>query len=322
MGFTLRWRKAGIVCCGGLSAAMAVSQIAAYFHARALTCFERGGERTAPPEALTGLQKLDALVRGVRITRPTNERTPEAVGLEFEDCRAKARDGSVVAYWHVPRKDAEAGVVLFHGYAGSRSSLLGQAALIHAAGYAQILVDFRGSGESDGDRTTLGILESNDVEAAWTAAVERWPEKRIVLWGQSMGAAAILRAAARPVALRADAIVLEAPFDRLRTTVSHRVRSMGLLDFYVSDSLLYWGGFFLGVDALSYAPIEDSRSVSLTSLMVHGERDPRVRVEEARALFSSLAGKKRYRSLPDEGHPPFSGESYRTILGELESLLR
>lgn len=322
MGLTLRWRRIGISCSVGIAALFGASQIAAYLHARALTRFERGGVRTAPPEALTGLQKLAALIRGVRIPRPTNARTPEAVGLVFEDCRVKAKDGSVVAYWHVPRKDAHAGVVLFHGYAGSRSSLLEQAALIHAAGYAQILADFRGSGESDGDRTTLGILESNDVEAAWTEAIERWPDMRIVLWGQSMGAAAILRAASRQDSLQAAAIVLEAPFDRLRTTVSHRVRSMGLPDFYISDSLLYWGGSSLGVDALGYAPIEDSRTVRLPSLVVHGERDPRAKADEARALFSSLAGDKRYLSLSAEGHPPFTADANRRILRELASMLR
>jgi hypothetical protein len=69
------------------------------------------------------------------------------------------------------------------------TGLLGDAQMVVAHGYGALLFDFRNSGESDGDLTTLGLLEANDkeifvVEGAGhggfrTAAPEQY-ERRII----------------------------------------------------------------------------------------------------------------------------------------------
>src|SRR5205085_2373851 len=130
-------------------------------------------------------------------------------------------DGVTLEAWHVPARRPRGLVLLFHGYVGCKAALLQEAAAFHDLGYAALLVDFRGSGGSSDSPTTIGALESADVAAALAYARASWPGRRLVLFGQSMGAAAILRAVAVGGA-EPDAVLLECPFDRLLTTVEHR----------------------------------------------------------------------------------------------------
>ena len=76
---------------------------------------------------------------------------------------------------------------------------------------------------------------------------------RLVLFGKSMGAAAILRAVGVP-RVKADRLVLENPFDRLVTTAGHRFGAMGLPAFPAANLLVFWGGVQLGLDGLAHAP--------------------------------------------------------------------
>ena len=71
-----------------------------------------------------------------------------------------------------------------------------------------MLVDFRGCGGSQGDRTTIGWNEAKDVSATLLWVKATLGESAPVLFGHSMGAVAILRAVAvegvQPRAVIAD----------------------------------------------------------------------------------------------------------------------
>lgn len=55
-----------------------------------------------------------------------------------------------------------------------------------------VLVDFTGSGLSDGDYISLGVRESEDLDAVIENIVKTTPIKDLFLWGRSMGAVTAL----------------------------------------------------------------------------------------------------------------------------------
>jgi alpha-beta hydrolase superfamily lysophospholipase len=116
-----------------------------------------------------------------------------------------------------------------------------------------------------------------------------------------MGAAAVLRAVDMH-RLDADALILEAPFDRLLTTTEHRFHELGAPAFPAARLLLFWGGVQQGVDALSFAPVEHARAVAMPTLMMIGERDPYVSVEEAKSVLANLRGPRRLQVFPGLPH--------------------
>jgi len=162
-------------------------------------------------------------------------------------------------------------------------------------------VDFRGSGGSSGDDTTLGVREAADVALSVAYARRIWPEQPLVLYGISMGSAAVLRAIAA-AGVRPDAVILESPFDRLLATTRNRFRAMGLPAFPSAELLLFWGGVQQGFDGFAHNPVDYAAGVDCPALLLHGERDPRVTVEQAGMVFERLPGPKERVLFPGAGH--------------------
>lgn len=268
-----------------------VLNIVAYRHAWRMTHFVSTGTRTATPGKLSFVGKMKTLILGVEIPRPV----VDAVKAEFPQpsrtVHFTARDGVKLTAWDIPSSaEREQGVmVMFHGYAVSRSSLLGDARVLHELGWRTVLVDFRGSGGSDGFTTTLGWREARDVAAAMSWARQEWPAEKLIAYGQSMGGAAVLHAVATEDA-KPDGIVVEAPFDRLLTTIGHRYYAMGLPSFPFARLLVFWGGVQNGFDAFALDPVEDATAVNCPALVLSGGHDPWVKPEEARRVAAAMRG--------------------------------
>ncbi|MGC3971106.1 MAG: alpha/beta fold hydrolase [Pirellulales bacterium] len=198
----------------------------AYVHASAMLNYSNGLVRTRRPEQLSLGEKIKVLLCGVSLPRPVNSGSPTDIGCPFEVIHHSTDDGYKLEAWHIAASKSLGTVIMFHGYAGSRSALLKQAKEIYSQGWTVILVDFRGSGGSDGNATSLGIKEANDVVAMVGYARERGLPGPLILYGQSMGAAAILRSVAK-YDVKPDAIILESVFNRMVTTVRNRFAVMG-----------------------------------------------------------------------------------------------
>jgi alpha-beta hydrolase superfamily lysophospholipase len=234
-----------------------------------------------------------------------NRTTPASTGLPFEVCRFVAEDGQELEAWHVPHPWARGVVVLCHGYAACKATMLRPARVFHELGFATLLVDFRGSGGSDGNITTIGVREAADVVAAYAFARQRAKTGPMILFGTSMGAAAILRAVARSD-LRPDALILECPFDRLLHTVENRCSLMGVPGFPTAHLLLFWGGVQCGFDGFDHNPVEYAAAVRCPVLLMHGENDPTVSAAQARAIFDNLGGEKQFELLSGVRHESFA----------------
>jgi alpha-beta hydrolase superfamily lysophospholipase len=279
-----------------------VLNIAAYQHAYYMMHFARpGATRTQGIQELSMVGKAWVALTGVQIPRPINRVTPASAGLPYEVHHFPAADGIDLEAWYVSCSQPKGLVILFHGYVMVKSTLLGEAQAFHALGYDCLLVDFRGSGGSAGNETTIGAREANDVEGACNYAQKQWPDRPVVLFGASMGSAAILRALADND-IRPQAAILECPFDRMLTTVEHRFGLMHIPSFPAARLLVYWGGVQTGIDGFAHNPMEYARRVSCPVLIMHGEHDPFVTPAEVRSVYENLAGPKQLEIFSGVGH--------------------
>jgi len=155
-------------------------------------------------------------------------------------------------------------VVIAHGLGDTLESYQEHAQPFVERGHTVMLVDLRGHGRSDGGRTTLGGNERFDVRAAMDAlASERLADAGVILMGHSMGAVAVLLAAAE----RDDvaAVIAEAPFDSYRNTVAHHAKLLYYMPSWVPIIPLAilsaeWVADFDAddVDAVAAAPLIDA----------------------------------------------------------------
>lgn len=273
----------------------------AYRHAYAMMHFTVGNTRTQEPEKLTLGQKAKVLLFGVSVPRPRSSASPTALGPEARSLRMDCSNGVQLGAWYCPGAPQKPLVILFHGYTSEKSSTLPEARAFLEMGLSVLLVDFRGSGDSSESYTTVGFAEAEDVAAAVRYARASWPQRQVVLYGQSMGAAAILRAV-HSCGVRPDGIIVESVFDRMLTTVRHRFEAMGVPSFPGAELLVYWGGRAAGFNGFRHNPVDYATAVTCPILFLHGAVDPRARVEEGRRVFAAVAAPKSFKEFPRLGH--------------------
>lgn len=308
----------------GLLSAVVSANILAFMQARAMTRFVEDGERTARPEQLSLVERVSVILSGVNIPRPRSLSTPTKYKLDFQVQRFASPNGSTLEAWYVPGTDDRPLVLLFHGYAVSKSSLLTTARVFHELGYGALLVDFYGSGGSSGSGTTIGVKEVDDVVATVDYARRTWKDRKIILYGISMGGAALLRAIAVN-GVKPDAVIVEATFDTLLNTGKNRFRTMGLSGSPFAELLLFWGSVQNGFNFFSHNPVDYARSVNCPALILHGEKDERATLDEARTIVSAMGTNARFVAFSGVPHMPIVDarpKQWRREVGEfLKKLL-
>lgn len=263
--------------------------------------FRDGGARTPSPSSLSLGQKIEALICGVSVPRPQNMRSPRDLGLPSQTVHFSADDGLKLEGWLLTPPEPRGTVLLFHGYSTCRASLLEQGQALHDLGFAALLVDFRGSGGSDGSATTVGYHEARDVAAAVLHARTLKLPHPLVLYGQSMGAAAVLRSVAAHD-VHPDAVIVESVFDRLLATVRNRFEPMGIPSFPSAELLVFWGGVQRGFSGFDHNPLDYARACDCPALVLHGAEDRQATPDAARAVYQRFRGVKEMVEFAGAGH--------------------
>lgn len=220
--------------------------------------------------------------------------TPADLEISYEDVQLETRDGVRLHGWWVPREEAAATLIFFHGNAGNVSHRLDSIRVFHELGLAVMIIDYRGYGSSEGRPNEEGTYL--DAEAAWRHVTETRgiPPEEIVLFGRSLGAAvAAWLAAHQPAA----GLIVESAFTS--------VPDLGQ-ELYP----------FLPVRWLSrfeYPTREYVRSVSSPVLVVHSREDEIAPFHHGAAVFEAAAEPRTLLELHgthNEAHL-VSGATYR-----------
>lgn len=267
----------------------------AFLHAYKFTHFDATSTKTKHAKNLSFGQKLQTLFLGINNPRPENKKAPDR---KFETIELKSN--KTIECWLIKADTAKGSVILFHGYGGEKSSMLDKAEIFLGLGYNTFLVDFMGSGGSDGNQTTIGFYEAEEVKTAFNY-LEARGEKNIILFGTSMGAAAIMKAQ-KDYDLKVNSIILECPFGTMLETVQARFSSMKVPSFPMANLLVFWGGVQNRFNAFKHNPADYARSINCPVLLLSGEKDDRVSMTEINRIFKNLAGEKKLKTYPLAGH--------------------
>ena len=202
-----------------------------------------------------------------------------------EEVLFETEDGLSLHGWfvHAEGGAARATVLVFNGNAGNRSYRAPLAAALARRGYSVLLFDYRGYGGNPGRPSERGLLADGRAARAWLESRIGVEGRRLVFFGESLGAAvALALAVERPPA----ALVLRSPFTSL-TDVGRKHYPFLPVRWLLADR---------------YPSLERITGLDCPLLVVAGERDWIVPPAQSRALFEAApATRKRFLSLPG-GH--------------------
>ncbi len=222
---------------------------------------------------------------GRRLTPPPPPETPSSA----RRITAKASDGAtLVGDWFESTRERpwSRTIVLLHGLAEDRRAFEVRVRRLIRAGWNVAAVDARGSGESGGDWVSFGGREADDLRV-WLDALTGLVAgpTRFAAWGRSMGAATALRGATGDP--RIQALVLEAPYDDLRSVVAAVLGQMRVPG-WLARPILWRARSLAGVSLDRPRPIDLAPRVEVPVLIVHGALDPIASVARARELAEAI----------------------------------
>lgn len=271
--------------------------VVAALHAWRFTHFTTGKEaRNENPGGMSFGKKLLIALTGVPNPRPSDNVLP-SVPYENVTLQSNVR----ISCWYLPVSPSKGTALLFHGYGGSRSSMLSKAYIFREAGYNVLLPDLMGAGASEGNQVTIGYKEAENVKTCYDY-VKQKGEQRIIMAGSSMGAAAILKYVQDHPQAQPAGVIIECPFGTMYETVCIRFKMVHAPVFPMAGLLVFWGGLENGFYAFDHNPADYAKAVKCPALLLFGEKDDRVTRKEIDDVFRNLGGPKQLMTFPLAGH--------------------
>ncbi len=220
--------------------------------------------------------------------------TPERAGLAYESVEILTEDGVRLDGWYLPVDGDARGVLLFfHGNAGNISHRLDSLKIFTDLGLDVLIFDYRGYGRSEGEVSEQGTYL--DAEAAWRYLTDdrRVPEKDIVLFGRSLGAAVAAHLAARH---KPGTLIMESAF----------TSAPDLAARYYRIFPVHW------LARYRYNAKDYLKSVRCPVLIVHSLDDEIIPVQHGRDLFAAANEPKELLEIRGSHNEGFlvSGRSY------------
>lgn len=278
--------------------------VIAYNHAHAMMFYSDNGARTSKPEELSFGEKTRIIFTGINVPKPQNDQTPAEYALDYETHTIEVSDEILLEGWLIPHEDPIGNVLMFHGYAAAKASILSEAAAFHELGYDVFMIDFRGSGGSSLSETSIGYFEAEDVAAAAKYVQKNFDWDDLIFYGQSMGSAAILKAV-NDGKISPDMIILESVFDKALSTVNNRFAAMNIPSFPSSHVLIFWGSVIQNFNGFSHNPIDYATKIQSPILFLFGENDPRVTLDQANAVYEQVQTEKELVIFENAGHESY-----------------
>jgi fermentation-respiration switch protein FrsA (DUF1100 family) len=216
-------------------------------------------------------------------------RTPDKLGLNYEDVYFESRDGIRLHGWFLPAEAPAQGTIFFlHGNAENISTHIGAVYWLPKQHFNVFIFDYRGYGLSEGAPSLPGAV--GDVESAFTWLLSRKDidPKRVVVFGQSLGGSLATYFTATTLH-RADikALVVESAFSSYRDITREKLAS-----FWLTWPLQYPLSWTVDDE---FSPIRVIGKVSpIPLLVIHGDADNIVPIAHGRRLYDAAGEPKEF----------------------------
>ncbi|MCU7959965.1 MAG: alpha/beta fold hydrolase [gamma proteobacterium symbiont of Bathyaustriella thionipta] len=239
---------------------------------------------------------------------PVNQsrKTPADFGLPYRNERITTVHDKQLATWFIPpsnKRLKSPAVTLLHGWGGHAGHMLPFASLLHEAGYAVLLLEARNHGNSDRDSFSSMPRFAEDMEHAldWLKQQPEVDSEQLFLLGHSLGAAATLLLASRRNDLAG--VVSVAAFSHPASMMRRQMQAQHIPYFPIGWLVLRYIQWVIGARLDDIAPSHTISQISAPVLLIHGQDDQTVAVEDALQIHAHRRDERvQLMLLENSGH--------------------
>lgn len=208
-----------------------------------------------------------------------SDNNPSDYGLKYEEVSFLTNDEIKIVGWLIESDKANGTIIIGHGYPFDKGNILPVAKFLYPD-YNLLFYDHRYFGESEGKISTAGLKEVKDVNAAIEFIQKRFGKnKSIALYGFSLSASAMMLA--KP---QVNAIIADSAYANLDNLVKQIYGIFGPLKYpfvWITNLL---SKMFFGKFPSDISPANAVKGYEVPILMIHGEKDSQISVENAYEL--------------------------------------
>lgn len=248
--------------------------------------------------------------------------------LESVDSRkisAVSADGyTLIATEFYGQEDTHLWALVLHGYTGWKEEMYPFACWYYEEGYQVVVPDLRCQGESDGDFIGMGWTDHYDCTLWIDYILSQDADARIVIHGQSMGAAtALMMTGEETLSAHVVAVVSDSAYTDAYSMFGDKVTEWFYLPaFPLVDSarlvLLLRGGY----DLMDASAINAVAKSSTPTLFIHGTSDAMISVQMSRDLYDAATCPKELLIVESAGHAQTQDKDPDAYYGAIRAFLR
>ncbi len=226
-----------------------------------------------------------------------DEQQPERIEMT-------AYDGlNLVAQFMDNDADDQKAVILAHGFRNTGDDMGKLTKFYYERGFDILLPDARGHGESEGDYIGYGWHDRLDYVDWIHLLIEEYGSKKIILHGNSMGAATVLMTSGEELPEEVKGVIADSGYSTIKDELAHQLQHLyGLPAFplleVTSVITKIRAGYMLGEGTA----VEQVKKNTLPLFIIHGEDDDLVPTDMAYEIYNEAGGKKELWIVPETGH--------------------
>jgi len=251
---------------------------------------------------------LELFIKHVyRYPKKPHQTTPAELEIPFDEIRFPTKNNCQLYGWWIPAQNESSNLaptlILVHGWGRNVERMMTYIQKLHPKNYNFLVFDLRNHGSSDPDKYPNLLKFSEDIRSAVNFIVKQDSVKPglIGVIGLSIGGAAAIHAAALDHRINTVVSIgaLAHPVDVMRLEFQKR---------HVPYFPLVWLffkylQFKIGINFEHIAPVNNIRNAKAKILLIHGNQDVVVPIEQVKKL--QYAGNSKMTHLwviPDKGH--------------------
>ncbi len=257
------------------------------------------------------MRKLDAfqrvtdksyseMVQTDEITENTGKAREEAKAFVEKADGSKVRilsyDGYqlIASVFRQPEPEGRPWVILLHGYTGWKEEMYHYAARYYDEGFNILCPDLRCQGQSEGDFIGMGWTDREDVVLWMNEILASYPDAKIVIHGESMGASCALMMMGLILPENVVCIISDCAMEDAMSMFRKQLRDwFGIPDIGLIGSARIWLLIRGGYDLKDASALNEVTKGSVPVLFIHGDEDRLVPAGDAKDLYEDCASPEK-----------------------------
>ncbi len=226
---------------------------------------------------------------------------------DFSDIYTLNSLGEIACATHFPNAAKDRWVILCHGYTADPGSMERYARQYHKKGFNVIMPYMRGheKGIKTNGHTayTMGWMDRIDLLGWIDYAISQNPECKIILHGESMGAATVMMTLGENPPANVVCAVEDCGYTSVWDEFTVQMGEMfGLPEFPFMHTSQFAVKRHIGLDFKQASSLEQLKKASTPLLFIHGEADDFVPHRMVHELYDSYNGEKDIITIPGAAH--------------------